>query len=136
MLSVTPPGNPLIFYEGYPLYRDALAHYQTEGFGDLGDNILEVIRNAKLGDAERNLKAGEVRRLWSLKLKNSQVLHGMLGMVESRNDEGKNAVFQFLYTSGNDGRYLFALTVGPLSSEEKEAFRLDHGGKPHQGDRS
>ena len=79
------PGDPLILYEGHPAYRDALVHYQAEGFQDLGDEILEIIRNTKLGDAGITIRAGEVRRLLSRQLKNGHLLRGMLGMLESRN---------------------------------------------------
>jgi hypothetical protein len=129
------PGDPLVLYEGYPSYREVLVYYQAEGFQDLGDEILEIIRNTKLGDASKTIRAGEVRRLWSRQLKNGHVLRGVLGMVESRNENGKTAVFQFLYTSSNDGRYIVALTVGIFNKEEKSAFCQDHGGEPDHGGR-
>jgi hypothetical protein len=127
------PGDPLVFYEGFPVYRDALMHYQTAGFSDLGDEILEIVRNSRLGETGGRIRFGEVQRLWSLRLKNGHVLRGMLGMVESRNRQGRKEGFQFLYTSCNDGRYVIALTAGTFTGEEIEAFRHDHGGESDRG---
>ena len=133
---MTPPGDPLDIFEGFPEYKNALDHYLSQGFADLGDEILAIIRNTKLGDDPKSPLAGEVRRLWSLRLKTGQVLRGMLGTVETRNEKGKTAVFQFLYTTLNDGRFLTALTLGTYDKAMLAAFCKEHGGTPEKGGRS
>lgn len=129
---MTPPGDPLKIHESPDTFLRALEHYRAQGFVDLRDEIVEIVRNCLVADDRQSIRAGEIRQLWSRRLKNGQVRRGLLGMVESQGNHGKTAVFQFLCLAGNDRRGLWALTEGTFSHEAREAFCREHGGIPEK----
>lgn len=125
---MTPPGDPLSFYEDNPEYTGALAYYAEKGFAALGFEVTELIRNARPGDPQRLIRSGEVRRLWIRKTPGGHLLRGMLAMLELKDKSGKTAVFQVLYTAANDARHLVRLTAGTFNKQDLESFRQDYDG--------
>jgi hypothetical protein len=127
---VTAPGDSLVFFEDNEAYEKALGHYTALGFENLRDAVIEVITNAKWGDPLRPLRSGELRRLWTKTLNTGRRQQGLLGLVELRDKTGRTAVFQFLCTSGNDARALYALTLGTFDRQTLDAYREDYNGIP------